>query len=566
IPNEERATSTSRWSLFLVASAVALGVGLVLPRCCDLTAFYAHAVVWFVVANIVLLALTAGDSLARLRKSWRPALVIAVACVAATTVAFVLISPAYRVLCDEPNLLSTSRSLVRSGTLFNITELAGGDVISQGVATRPGLYPSMVAALHVAFGYQPEHAFVVNFVVCAATLIVMVLLGREVAGTRLGVIAAGFVFATPLFLLCATSAGFDALNHLLFLLLVLGAIRFARAPTRCRFDRLILVAALAAQCRYESALFALLLPVCALGSMKQVLREGPGWIGALAPLCFIPTLLHVTVIGMSSQAGQSELVGHAVFSLSYVGANLRHLAELLVPVPGSPLPIALPVTLLAVFGACRAVLALRARAARARWSGPIGYAALTLFAVCILQITFRMGDLRTPHNVRLALIYVGPLALLAAYAVEGLWIRRRVVVALACTALCSVSLIRARSNELVGRLVLPRAYAKVLPALAAHARLSSLIIAERPGLYVAQGYDAVGFATYPTLAALDRDVVVIESVSAHAPASPALEVLDTISLGSNQIVRVSRVKRGASDQVPLNVGIALAESGARRKQ
>src|SRR5262249_13002962 len=148
-----------------------------------------------------------------------------------TALSFCIVPPAYRVLADETNLISTSLSLSLDRSLNNIIAMMHVtddrlQIVQQSIATRPALFPFLVAHLHLLFGYHACFGFVVNFFVGVTTLVVIVFIGRELFGLTYGVLAAALLAAFPLYTLVVTSAGFDALNACLFLTLFLCAIRF----------------------------------------------------------------------------------------------------------------------------------------------------------------------------------------------------------------------------------------------------------------------------------------------------------------------------------------------------
>jgi len=548
-----------RTRLWLLATfaLVSLGFSFFLPRLCNLRPFFLHTVFWFLSANVIALLTLAAAPLRAMKRQVRAVLGLVAGAILAMALIFVLVPPAYRVLSDETNLLSTSLSLYRQGTLHNITEMwvgpGGPEVLSQGIATRPGLFPFLVSLLHFVFGYHAAHGFVVNFLVGVATLLCVVAIGRHFVDIRFGLIAAGLLLATPLFAIVITSAGFDALNHLLLLVLILAAARFARSPTPRGLDCLALLASLTAQCRYESIVFVAPLGLVVLARRREIATAGIGWRTVIAPLLLLPALLHRTILGTAgTEAGQPELAGHVVFSSEYVWPNLKHLAELFF---AGGYPIARGVSILAL---CGLVMVLeRACAAdwRKQWLLPLAYPAIALLAIVLTYAAFRLGDVRTPFNMRLAVVFAGPLALLAAFPIHRL-LRSRIGCAatIALTgALWLVYLPVARRNDVIGKLSLPREYARNLRVLAAQMPERAIIIAERPGLYVAQGWSSIGFDAarrrWPQgrMSELGHDVIAIQRVATGTgnatPSLPKATPFETIveyPLNDQTRVRISR--------------------------
>ena len=299
--------SGRRAATIAAAAAVAAATGatvLVGAARLPLEALYVDGVFWFLLASFALLGTTA---VAPLRAASRAELlrlsVVVAAAGAVTAISFAVVVPRYRILADETNLVSTSLSLFVDRSLHNITAVlhtADGQlqILTQGVATRPALFPFLLAILHLVFGYHAWFAFAVNFALEAATLTLLVLLGRELAGIGYGILAALLLAAFPLYALVATSAGFDAAQLFGLVALLLCAVRFVRRPTGLGIERMLILTAIASQCRYESPLLVLPLGVLAASRARLLWREGHFSLRlVVAPLLFLPPLLHATVIG-----------------------------------------------------------------------------------------------------------------------------------------------------------------------------------------------------------------------------------------------------------------------------
>lgn len=509
---------------------------------CDLSGWVVASSYWLTTLTLVIYAATLVRSMRDIdRRRLRELGLVILAAVVAVAVLFALVPPAYRVLADETNLLATSLSLHWHRTLNNIVTMAPSsagppEIVYQAIATRPPLFPYLVAVLHDLFGYHAGFPFVVNFCVGVGTLATLFVLGRELVGRAYAALATVLLAACPLYAIVVSSAGYDALNHWLFLLVLLGVTRFEAAPSPARFARIVVVTALAAQARYESVLLVVPLAVYAVCRWRLLVAGRRSLALLLSPLLFLPAVIHRFALGIGgTEGGQPELRGRPVFAVQYLWPNFKRSLTLFFDVRCHNYPIAHAASFLAVVGLVLVGIGLvRGRIPRHK-RAPLAFAAAGTLLFALVHLSFAMGDLTTAYNVRFATIDLGPLALLAAYAlyraIERLPRRAsRVALVTVAAGFCALYLPVARRNELVGSLTLPREYAANLKTLERFEPARLVVVSDRPSLYAARGLASVDAGWVERNAARLRaeskaqrlDVVVIQHVDQDGRARPPL--------------------------------------------
>jgi hypothetical protein len=509
-------------------------VGFLLPKWVDLAALYTASTFYFCATAVLIGFLLVIIRL--LRSSRRELLELSAIGVFAASLSgalFVIVHPTYRVLADETNLISTSLSFYLNRTPHNITQIAWSPVdysiLEQGIATRPPLFPFLISIVHFALGYSARHAFVVNYGVSCGIFVVVVLLGRELRGLFHGVIAALFVAAFPLYAQTVTSAGFDAVNHLFVLSVLWRLLVLVRRPSPGELELVTVLVLFATECRYESVLLVIPLAIVSIFVAPAVFAGPITPRVLLLPPLFLPALWQKSILGVAGTEGsQPELVGRAVFSGANVVPNLKSALSFFFGLDSYP-----TARLIVLLGCVGAILAV-CRVHRCRSN--LTWALLAAISVAILggtHLLFAMGDLRTPYNMRLGLLYVGPIALSAAYPFTLVRHPFGGALGVVCAvATCLVYLPVAVSNAFGGRLLLSQEYEQNLAILAKYPRKTTLVITDRPGMYVAQQLSAVGRralvpASFAALSPHYEHVLAIQQVDrAAGRAEPELPAPD----------------------------------------
>ncbi|HEU4417598.1 MAG TPA: hypothetical protein VFT55_01590 [Planctomycetota bacterium] len=361
----------------------------------------------------------------------------AVAAVVLTAIVFALVPPRMRMQFDETSLVGVSQNmhLQRAALLTTgAVPFEGGIVpLENMVDKRPPLFAFLVSLLHDVSGCRIANAFAVNAGLLATALLLVFAAARARLGLTGALAAPCLLLAVPLTSVVATSAGFELLAAVLFLLVLVAALDFVRQPDTVRWVAFLGSGVLFAQSRYES-----LLALGLVGVIVVTCAVWRGWRpdwrarvalaicpGLLTPLVFL--LLHSRNPDFYPEAGGRELL-----SLQH---GLEHVVPFLAawfwPLFDNALPGVLSVAAVLAYG----LWLCRGRAGIADIVVAVPVSGVTLIVLCWFY-----GDVRESTALRLFL----PLAWLTAQAplLLGVLFGRRVAVTLlgAAVVLCGVQL------------------------------------------------------------------------------------------------------------------------------
>jgi 4-amino-4-deoxy-L-arabinose transferase-like glycosyltransferase len=149
--------------------------------------------------------------------------------------------------------------------------------LSSGVeiptAEKPPLYPAYVALVNLLGGDSYEWQRAASCLLGAAMVVVVGLVGREVDGERIGLIAAGLAAVYPMLVLLDGSGRSESLYVLLLALALVLAYRLRRAPGWKTAAALGAVIGLAALTRSESTGYLLLIALPAVWMARPDRRD-----------------------------------------------------------------------------------------------------------------------------------------------------------------------------------------------------------------------------------------------------------------------------------------------------
>jgi hypothetical protein len=408
---------------------------------------------------------------------------------------FAAVRPAFRVLEDETQLMNTSRSFFEERAFQTPLQAVSGGLamkfVSARVPIRPPLFPYLVSLVHSLLGYSPEHAFALNFIVSYGLLFAVIVYGRFVKDTAFGVTAACLLASFPVYALTVASAGFDSLNALIVLLIIVQSNRFISTARAVDLEMVVLLCALGSLCRYET--IALVAPVSVGLGLLSPPRAFAGlpkriW---LTPLFFVPVIVHRIAVRLDARS-----TGEArdLFRAAYAWPNARHALGFFFN-PGEPhYPNSVIFSALAVVG--MGLLFARRRELPDAVKKAILVAAGVLATLASLYLFFVQGDLSQAWTQRFALVFLVPLSLVAAVPVyPGL---SRPVLGKVLPALLMANLLFhlgvARKNEFaLKNYSMASFYERNIRLLRPFAPKDTLLIADAPEIYLVYLYGAVDF-------------------------------------------------------------------------
>ncbi len=413
----------------LLAASIAVLLALLLPqqenmaRWLDHWGFYGIAGsfgLWLL--SLVPRVFRPGDVCATVRRH-APA---AALCLALTVAAFLVSPPKFRILNDETNLVGVAMAMYEQAEVwmpFNGLIFADSyQDLTHTFEKRPFTWPFCLFIIHSLLGYDGDNGFVLNFLACFGSLFFFhVLLRRWFSATTatLGVL---FLACYPLFVIYATSSGFEVLNVCLVIMAFLFLDRHTRAPSSQELERLTATLLLLAQCRYESVVFLLaLLPVALLVTPRTELeRVSP--LLALFPVLLTP-MAWQRVLYSSPWKFKIGEVTH-MFSTGYLLDNLAYAWRFFKGVHQEYATV--PIVLyLALAGALLAVCTLlwRARGRDLHLKAMASAFVLSFLGVSAILFLYAFGNLTYRVSMRLGLIFLPVLAFFAV--IPAHWLARR---------------------------------------------------------------------------------------------------------------------------------------------
>ncbi|MFP4039367.1 MAG: hypothetical protein ACLFS7_02395 [Desulfosudaceae bacterium] len=497
----------------VTSGALALGLGLPRPWLPPLLRYTGY---YFVLAGFVVwavLVVRAGRGRWRaLLKAHYPALLLAAGLMVLTGQ---LSPPQFKILGDEANLVGTSMSMHFEKTTAVPLHGLGLDYYHFDyhgrIDQRPLLFPFVVSLVHAGLGYSAYNGMVANLVIGGLLLFVFYLLLTRMFSRIYGLAGMLLLAAFPAFVFWVTASGFEVLNlfYLVVVLYVLYGLTRGRevgvADVRQvdRAELLFLSLVLLAQCRYESVLFFFGLVAAWSLLLDKKMIAAYRWPTLLVPLLLLPVLWQrrYTFFHAAVQSGLNSQTPEQVFSLSNLAEHLP--VNLFVLSGLDPALGFMPVVaLMAVPGLYLAgkKYILDFRTIRPENRVVAGFALLTVIPLFLLYAAFYWGNLSSPMDNRLAMVFLPFLVLPALYWLFRLSAGdsgqgRLLLIGLAVVLLLYYRPVAEQQRIIRGK-SLTHEYNRVLDYLYANydpGRQKILIISDRTNFYTIHQAGSLGF-------------------------------------------------------------------------
>ncbi|MBN2020240.1 MAG: glycosyltransferase family 39 protein [Sedimentisphaerales bacterium] len=247
------------------------------------------AVLWIIQLTALLREL--GFSIRVFFRNYWPGIVLALGL---TIFVFCSVKVGFKTLSDETNLVSVSGSMTRNKTVLNCTmaKYYYGNLqpINQEIEKRPLVFPFLVSIIHTFTGFRYQNAFALNFIVMFLFLAGVYAAARKLLDAWSAVAAVFFVLSYPVFTIFATSAGFDVLNSVFFILILATVFHFVKSPSSPGFGFLLSSLIVFANIRYESVVFLLLIPLLLAFKIKWQYLKDSFHLFCAIPLACLPYL------------------------------------------------------------------------------------------------------------------------------------------------------------------------------------------------------------------------------------------------------------------------------------
>lgn len=265
-----------------------------------------------------------------IRDHW-PVLVLALILTAITAVAN---PPKFRVLSDETNLASISRSMLENKSVYNFTIgkyyfYTFNPIIAE-MDKRPMLFPFFVQLFHMVRGYTINNLFLLNLSLYFALLASVGILVRRTCGDPdfpqsgcVWVAAVLLVFSCPILTLTATSGGFDLLSAVFLGWTFVVLWQFIKLKTAESLAFLWMNLLLLAHTRYESFIFSVIIVLGLLLFKRLNMRLFTRFshVYLVTPLALVPLIFQRILSRIDPPPGVDP------FSVKYVAVNILRFFE-----------------------------------------------------------------------------------------------------------------------------------------------------------------------------------------------------------------------------------------------
>ena len=499
-------------AIALVVTTALLGLTLRQPAYNEVffvhSAYYVLSAALIVYAKLRLRGIATPASLASWFKQNRMG-IVATAHVSGVVLAAV--TPGFRVLADEANLVGVSKNLYLHKTA-NLTVTGKWYFenywdIDEVADRRPALFPFLVSLIHVVRGYHFANAFHLNAILFVIFVFSSYRLAKRLGGELFGVTAALAVSVNPNTLIVARSAGFDLLAALMLLLAIESLRDYLEQPSPRNLALLSLTLCLLVHVRYEGcALVAgTALGLLVLGMVKPDHLRGYGFVYCLMPLFLLPR--YWQAVAKANDAEQP--LSLSLFHVSSLFRNAREYVRIMawpwrLDGPHSPLMLILAVLGLVVLGL---QLASRLRNSRlpshdARFAVLV---AVILGIEGVLCFTYEWGRPVHPASARLFLWLDTFVSFAAAWFLT--WLCRYLrsfkflkptdsaIPVLAFAMLFVMHVPVASEARYVNALTLTRQATQVWSFFERLGEKRILILSDRPGLFTIMDYGALDIST-----------------------------------------------------------------------
>lgn len=243
-------------------------------------------------------------------------------------VAFIIISvkPCFRVLSDETNLFSVSRSMLYEKRTDNITTglwyyNSFYPIYGPGIEKRPLLFPFLINIIHSFFGYRIENVFILNYTILFALLLLIYTTVKKDLGEKWAICAVALVAGQPIVSQVATSGAFDLCAALFIMITFISLRNFLKEPSAIRFQFLFINLLMLNNIRHEGIIAFIIvmgfLLIRKFGYIKaEYFKTKFSLVFFMAPLVFLLTLWQRLLT-----RDPFETKGEPAFSLSYFSSN-----------------------------------------------------------------------------------------------------------------------------------------------------------------------------------------------------------------------------------------------------
>lgn len=337
---------------------------------------------------------------------------------------FFVSPPEYRILADEANLLSTSKSMYENKNVFvSIEELNILDKkqeISFSLDKRLVLFPYILHLVHCLKGYSPDNAYIVNALASFGCLFLLYYLIQSLWGKYYGYTAMFLLASYPLFIRYSMSAGYDVVNLFFALLSFWCFCRFCKDSSTQNTNLLIYTVALLSYTRYECTVMAVVIMIFALiiQGKKELESLNPAFF--VYPLLFIP---HAWVMFFATTKTYLQVnEGESTFSLEYLINNFINAFYFILEFDSKQESVFIVafMAILSIFVFIRKLSANKNEtiAVIKDYKSHLAIVSVFLIIQIVVKFSYKYGDLTIAENARFGMTLLPYVVFLAIYFIK----------------------------------------------------------------------------------------------------------------------------------------------------
>lgn len=234
----------------------------------------------------------------------------------------------FKIVMDELVLLASSMQMHYSKQAlagFRGYEIEGVfHLIGGAVDKRPLFFPFLLSLLHDLTGFRTYQGLYLNAFLTPVFFGLNFILGQKLWRPYGGYLAVALWMTVPLIAINARGCGFDLLNLVMLLTVLLAAGKYLQTLQNRDLNRLLLSMVLLALTRYESVLFVLAVGIVILIGWWRQRSIQITWTMVFVPLLLLPAPVQQKMFADSDRYWQMRSGYTTAFSLDYLADNFLH--------------------------------------------------------------------------------------------------------------------------------------------------------------------------------------------------------------------------------------------------
>ncbi len=459
------------------------------------TSYYFFVVLFLLWISAIIVYLKRNkDKISELIKTNRTGLLLSLFI---TIIIFTSVPCGLKVLADESNVMSVSKSMVFQKKVGNVLEglwyYNNFYPLGEEIELRPLTLPFFVHIIHAITGYRVANVFVVNFILLFIFLSIVHIVTRKYWGIFWAIAMQFFIVAQPLIAQLATSGGIDFIYMVFFTISLLCLYIYIKQQTSEALLLLVANLLLFANTRYE-AIFQMVIILLLLFILKKIKWENvkPN----LVIYSFIPLLMLPSLWQRIFKFKDNELPVNKAASIGNSISNTKLYITSMFDF-SNDLPYANAIN---IFSLVAIIVFIIYLVRKKITFNPNRKAFAVILTVCLVSMwmiitIFSVSLANHPSQSRLFLVFTICSSVFAAWALYQVnFIKERSYIAVVISILCFIFYLpNAAENRFVNKQSIVRENNFVLNFFKSEPNNNFVVIDVHPGLYTIYNYGGISF-------------------------------------------------------------------------